>query len=207
MDKKIKDLQLKLYNKGYHIQVDGINGPQTRRALRMYSLSLLDYYPPWLTELGKYYGLHEVRNKKELTKWLRSDGGLLGDPEKFPWCGDAIDTAIRNTLPNEPFDARLRKNPYWARNWMYFGEETEIALGAIVVLSRSGGGHVAAIVGQDPRRKKIYMRGGNQKNRICDSWVYADRVIGYRKPLTWPHKLQEAPILDSSNRAISINEA
>lgn len=208
MSESVYYIQKKLIEAGYNIKADGVDGPQTRTAMNMHKLSQDSSYPPWLTELGKQFGLHEIRDKKALTEWLASDGGLLGDPEDFPWCGDAMQTAIRNTLPNEPFKGELGKNPYWARNWLLFGEKTNIALGALVVLGRpGGGGHIAAVVGFDSIRNRIRIRGGNQDNTVNDTWVDVERVLGYRKPTTWGFKLPNAPYMDSSKGRISRNEA
>ena len=76
---------------------------------------------PWIVEGKKVWGLHETTNNAELTAWLKSDGKRLGNPAKLPWCGDYTETAIKNSLPNEPFVGPLGENPYWARNWLKFG--------------------------------------------------------------------------------------
>ena len=56
--------------------------------------------------------------------WLKRDGRSLGDPGKNPWCGDFVETCIRMGLPDEPLLGALGTNPYWARNWLLFGERT-----------------------------------------------------------------------------------
>ena len=41
--------------------------------------------PPWMYELVRRMGLHEVRDKAELVSFLKI-GKFLGDPAKLPWC-------------------------------------------------------------------------------------------------------------------------
>ena len=173
-------------------------------------------YPPWVNELGRHMNWHEVRDNAKLQEWLRSDGATLGDPAKLPWCGDAMATAIRLTLPNEQFPGALGENPYWARNWVLFGDETQLALGAMIVATRGSGGHIATAVGYDPDKRRIRVRGGNQSNSINDTWLDEGRIVGYRspmnatgyrKPTTWRHKLPPIPIMNSAGQVVSTNEA
>lgn len=173
-------------------------------------------YPPWVNELGRHMHWHEVRDNIKLQEWLRSDGATLGDPAKLPWCGDAMATAIRLTLPKEPFPGALGENPYWARNWVLLGDEHLLALGVMIVATRNGGGHIGTAVGYDPDRRRIRVRGGNQSNSINDTWLDEGRIIGYRspmnaegyrKPKTWKHKLPPIPIMNSAGQVVSKNEA
>ena len=230
----VKAIQAALNRHGFSLAVDGIMGPNTEKAISDFkgrnglrrrpligplTKKLLfgrkakeppaadGAYPPWLNELGRHMYLHEVRHKSALMRWLRSDGGTLGDPSKLPWCGDAMHTAIRLTLPDEQFPGALGKNPYWARNWMLLGVKSPLRLGAMVVIKRGSGGHIASAVGYDPRRKRVRIRGGNQSNTINDTWIAERRVMGYRKPKTWPHKLPAIPIMNSAGQVVSRNEA
>ena len=92
--------------------------------------------PPWVQELRQVQGLHEVRDRERLMEWLSSDGTTLGDPSRLPWCGDAVETAVKRCLPNEP----VIKNPYWSRNWKMFGVDCPFPkIGSIIVfLKREG---------------------------------------------------------------------
>ena len=180
------------------------NGKYRREVSHLYTEG---HMPTWLTEISRYMGLHEIRDNKKLRKWLKSDGSTLGDPAKLPWCGDAVHTALRLALPNEPFPGKLGKNPYWARNWVLLGEASTLKYGCIVVLSRKSGGHVAFAVGYDPKRKRIRVRGGNQSNSINDTWVSEKRVLGYRKPSTWKFELLPIPLMNSKGQVVSKNEA
>lgn len=215
--------------------IDGIYGPKTEKAIvafkrskglvaRPYvgpiTLELLGLsasimnadatMPPWLNEISKYMGLHERNNFQKLYAWLKSDGKTLGDPRVFPWCGDAVETPIRLTLPNEPFPGALGRNPYLARNWMLFGEPCSDIYGAIAVfwrVSKTGNsGHVGFVIGYDPKLRRYRIRGGNQSDSISDAWLSADRLLGLRWPKSYSGTMRPFPILDSKGAVISQNE-
>lgn len=161
-------------------------GPQT------YDLLLADPkplpwadLPPWITEGMRIMGWHERAQNAELRAWLKSDGHALGDPARYPWCGDFVETAIRLALPNEPMQP-LKGNPYWALNWRNFGVPCGPLVGAVVSIRRDGGGHVGFAVAHDGSR--IYVLGGNQSNTVSVSPIEAGRfeTVSWRWPSTYP---------------------
>lgn len=161
--------------------------------------------PPWLTELSKHLGEHE--SDPDLKAWLLSDGATVGDPQKFPWCADAMQTAIKNALPNEPFTGLVKQNPYYALNWITFGTACAIAYGAIAVFRRlPSGGHIGIVIGRDKKRNKLLIRGGNQRDSVSDTWISTDRLVGYRRPVTYGADLPPVPELDSSGGITSTKE-
>lgn len=159
---------------------------------------------PWVVEGKKVFGLHEARDKQALTEWLKSDGQRLGDTEKLPWCGDYVETAIKNSLPNEPFEGAVGANPYWARNWLKFGNPIEPLYGAIVVFSRGNGGHVGFLVGEDDT--DYYVLGGNQSNRVSVTRISKSRALGYRWPKTHPISYKKLPKMKPDNIPRTTNE-
>lgn len=214
--------------------VDGILGPRTEAAIvafkrshdlraRPYigpiTLSLLfgeshryeDMGIPWMNEVAKHMGLHETRDFTRLFAWLRSDRSSVGDPRKFPWCGDLVETAIKLTLPGEPFPGRVGLNPYLARNWLEFGVDRGPRYGAVAVFWRTSlhgslNGHVGFAIGHDPKLGRIRVRGGNQSNSVSDAWLDSARLLGYRVPKTHA-ELPPLPVMDSRGAVISSNEA
>jgi len=159
---------------------------------------------PWIVEGKKVFGLHESRDKARLTAWLKSDGRRLGDTEKLPWCGDYVETAIRNSLPNEPLPGALGENPYWARNWMLFGEATKPVYGAVVVFSRGSGGHVGFLVGEDAT--DYYVLGGNQSNAVTVTRIAKARALGTRWPATHKNPNKPLPKMKASGIPKTTNE-
>jgi uncharacterized protein (TIGR02594 family) len=162
---------------------------------------------PWVAELRKMIGAHEVKDNGWLRKWLNSDKKTLGDPSKLPWCGDAVETAIKLAIPGVQLTADLKQNPYWARNWASFGvPAAHIPPGAIVSFTRlGGGGHVGFAVGRSADGKLIYVMGGNQSNTVSIAPIKADRLLAAR----WPHEVYVSPykLPIMSGGGVSVNEA
>lgn len=94
-------------------------------------------------------GRNEARDRTSLMDWLKRDVRSLDDPADNPWCGDFVETCIRMALPDEPLLGALGTNPYWARNWLLFGQGTKPVTGAVLIFERGSGGHVGFAIGQD----------------------------------------------------------
>jgi uncharacterized protein (TIGR02594 family) len=226
----IRRMQLRLAELGYEPgPADGIMGPRTKSAIIAFKranglrprayvgpitwATLFDEPTekaqprksdplPWIAEGMKAYGRHEHRDNAWLTRWLRSDGHALGDPAKYPWCGDFIETAIRLSLPNEP----IPQNPYWALNWRKFGVPTQPTRGSIASIPRSGGGHVMFILGYD--RGRYIAIGGNQSDTVSIVPVDASRFEpeSFRWPATYPQQPISLPRM-TVNQAANWQEA
>lgn len=192
---------VKTFQKAKGLTVDGIVGPQTIAALAEGNRPA---FLPWMEEINRRKGLHETRNRTSLISWLRSDGRTLGDPAKLPWCGDAVETPIALTLPDEPLPA----NPYLARNWMKFGRACKPTYGAVLVFWRGDrhgtSGHVGFYEGEDA--SAYHVLGGNQSNAITVARLAKDRLLGARWPLTVPLP-QGGAIMKAATGALSTNEA
>lgn len=164
--------------------------------------------PPWLVEISKVMGLHEVDDNAELRAWLSSDGSTLGDPAVYPWCGDAAITSLELALPDEPLPDAIERNPYWARNFAHYGIACGKVYGAVASFTRGKGGHVGHAIGFDPVLNRFRIRGGNQDDSVRDSWLSARRLIALRWPKTWPAAHQRPlPFMDASGAVLSTNEA
>lgn len=161
---------------------------------------------PWMDEVQKVMNLHEVTHKKTLWDWLRLDKASVGDPTVYPWCGDLVQTAIALSMPNEP----IPTNPYLARNWMKFGIPCTPQFGAVVVFWRehktqSHKGHVGFYVGETATH--VLTRGGNQSNRVNDSLIAKDRLLGYRWPSTALTPSGQRVMVDGKGAVVTTNEA
>lgn len=136
--------------------------------------------PPWMYELVRRLGLHEVDDKADLTEFLKI-GKFLGDPSKAPWCGDGIESAIVKTLPNEA----VPSNPFFAQNWKDWAIGVEAMVGAIGVIAWSKtAGHVGTV--SYVTKDRIGMVGGNQSNAITNSSFPRSAFIAFRWPRTFP---------------------
>jgi uncharacterized protein (TIGR02594 family) len=172
---------LKAFQRAKGLQGLGVIGPKTLALLFPGEQGQVEAVPAWYANLLAKRGLHEGLDNKELRDYLKSDGQQLGDPSKLPWCGDAVQTAIALTLPEEV----VPTNPYWAQNWAKFGVALEEpALGAILVFKRTGGGHVGFYAGEDA--KNYFVLGGNQRNSVSIAPVAKKQAISVRWPRTVP---------------------
>jgi uncharacterized protein (TIGR02594 family) len=191
--------------------IDGLWGLRTARALK----SLLDANGraasvappgplPWITEAKTAFGRNEARDRSWLMDWLKRDGRSLGDPSKNPWCGDFVETCIRMGLPGETLLGALGTNPYWARHWLLFGQETKPVTGAVLVFERGSGGHVGFGVGQDDTH--FYVIGGNQSDAVTIARIAKSRLVGARWPTTYPPRLQRLPTMKPGEFLATTNE-
>ena len=191
--------------------IDGKWGVRTARALKHLlsangqSATLAPPGPlPWITEAKTALGRNEARDRNWLMDWLKRDGRSLGDPSKNPWCGDFVETCIRVALPDEPLLGALGTNPYWARNWLLFGQETKPVTGAVLIFERGSGGHVGFAVGQDGTH--FYVLGGNQSDAVTIARIAKSRLLGARWPATYPPRPLHLPTMKPGERLATTNE-
>ena len=191
--------------------IDGLWGVRTARALRQLIAAngqAAAISPqgslPWITEAKIALGRNEARDRTWLMDWLKRDGRSLGDPGKNPWCGDFVETCIRTGLPDEPLLGALGTNPYWARNWLLFGQETKPVTGAVLIFERGSGGHVGFAVGQDDTY--FYVLGGNQSDAVTIARIAKSRLLGARWPATVPARQQRLPTMRPGEFLATTNE-
>ena len=186
---------------------DGEWGPQTHQAFLTRIFPLPNFAAtadlPWVRELKAVYGWHEVRDNEKLKAWLKSDNKTLGNPGVLPWCGDAVETAIRLALPDEPLVGALGANPYWARNWVGFGKAAQ-GYGSIGVFERGPtSGHVGFLVGEDATC--FHVLGGNQGDTVSVTRIEKGRLLAARWPLTYGADPKPLP-KKAATLPVSINE-
>lgn len=188
------------------IKMPGTIGAKTLAALFPEAGKQAEVRPlasiPWLDLAIRKKGLHESRDYRELSTFLKSDGRTLGDHRRLPWCGDFAETCIAVTLPDEP----LPTNPYLARNWLKLGSAIKPTLGAVLVFwrgSKTGtSGHVGFAVGESG--SSYYVIGGNQSNAITVAPISKARLLGVRWPATVARPEIHLPRM--SGGVISVNE-
>ena len=188
---------LKAFQRSKGLQGLGILGPKTLALLFSQEDRQVSAVPPWFSSLNSKRGMHEKLNNKALAAYLKSDNQTLGDPSKLPWCGDAVQTSIALTLPDEVLPA----NPYYALNWLKFGiSMDEPALGAVLVFTRSGGGHVGFYSGENSQYYLVL--GGNQRNSVSIAPVLRKQCVGIRWPKTVPLPRTGKIIIESVTAAL-----
>ncbi len=191
--------------------IDGTWGRRTARAVKDLlaahgrAAAVAPVGPlPWITEARSALGRHEARDRSWLMEWLKRDGRSLGDPSNNPWCGDFVETCMRVGLPDEPLLGALGLNPYWARNWLLFGQETRPVVGAVLVFARGSGGHVGFALGQDDTH--FYVLGGNQSDAVTIARVAKARLLKARWPRTYPIRPARLPTMAPGETLATTNE-
>lgn len=185
---------LKEFQKAAGLAPDGVIGPRTTAALfpketavrvPVGNAPVTAIDPVWYSELVRLKGLREGpgrANNPVIIDWAKGLGGWIGDfykADSTPWCGLTIGHVIATTLPNEP----LPNNPLGALEWAKFGVRlVEPALGAVLVFSRSGGGHVALYQGEDATH--YICLGGNQGDAVSVMRIAKARCVAIRWPST-----------------------
>lgn len=195
---------LKRYQKANGLPVTGVADTATVNALKRdpddkagFSTPPAETMPPWMAEMYRRMGLHEVRDKAKLVEFLKI-GKFLGDPSKLPWCGDMVESCIAKVLPSEP----LPSTPFFAQNWKNFGRDVSSPIvGAIGVIKWSASsGHVGFVAGVDG--SNVILLGGNQSNAITLASFPRSKFIAFRWPITFP--IKQYPAL--KGKAPTINE-
>lgn len=194
------------------LTVDGIVGPQTRRALLAQAARGIDVSDrailPWYSEASRLYGTRELPgadSNPAILEWAANlDIAYPGDD--VPWCGLFVAHCIGATLQNEFLPA----TPLAARAWLGFGIRVEPTRGAVLVFWRvdpSGWqGHVGFYAGEEGNA--FCVLGGNQSNSVSLAWIAKDRLLGARWPLTVAPPVEpEVVRLARGNERISIDEA
>ena len=132
----------------------------------------------YMKEAISYLGLKEVKgigNNELIVKWWVKMGAWFRD-DLSPWCGLYLAICLKNTGHDVP------KQFYRALNWLEYGLPCSVGVGAIAIMKREGGGHVAFVAGRT-KEGKIVLLGGNQGDRVCYAAVNAENILTYRRPI------------------------
>lgn len=133
----------------------------------------------WLEIARGLVGLKEIPGPKHsgvIQGWLTKLRAWWQDDET-PWCGTFVAHCLQEA--GQP----IIKNWFRAKEWKDYGEGlnfSTLAPGAVLVFSRSGGGHVGFYVGED--RNYFSVLGGNQANAVNVMRIEKARCIAARWP-------------------------
>ena len=73
-------------------------------------------------------------------------------------------------LGMQPLLGALDGNPYWARNWLLFGQDVSPIPGAVLVFARGSDGHVGLAIGEDDSHFHVLSIGSTV-------WSVADKRV------------------------------
>lgn len=125
-------------------------------------------------------GISEIKGAKHhpeiLQFWRDIKRGGIKDDET-PWCAAFVGACLeRAGIKSSRFES--------AKSYLEWGEKLNApAVGCVVVFTRTGGGHVGFVIGQDAKGN-LQVLGGNQSDQVNVRTFGRDRVTGYR----WCHE-------------------
>ncbi|MFP2768053.1 TIGR02594 family protein [Oceanisphaera sp. KMM 10153] len=154
---------------------------------------------PWIDRARSYLGLRENTSPTEhnplLIHMLDSMGAFNGEAKAWwrnddvAWCGLFVGYVL-GTMQRYVVREWYRASE-WSGHTMT--ELFEPAYGCLVTFTRTGGGHVGFVVGQD-KHGNIMVLGGNQGNEVNIRPFARSRVTGYY----WPSKMQNGRPIKSN---------
>lgn len=185
----ITQTALKAFEASRGLKADGIVDVATAQALDKIAPppSVLKV-APWLATMRALTGTKEAPGSKdnpfiiemahEIVRRYPDLKGTVGwyNHDSIPWCGlgMAYCMAINGIKPVAP--------PLSALAWGSFGVALKVPTpGAVLVYSRTGGGHVTLYESEDSAY--YYCRGGNQSDSVNVTKIPKSRAI---KEIRWP---------------------
>jgi uncharacterized protein (TIGR02594 family) len=182
---------VKAFQKARGLEVDGIVGPLTLRALLGTTSPTLPHSSEggavplvWYDEARSLIGTKEIagrNNDPTIMKWAKGLN-IDYDNDDIPWCGLFVGHCIGATLPEEEIPPGL----LMARAWRRFGEQCQPMRGAVLVFwrgKRDGSlGHVGFYHSEDDQ--SYHVLGGNQNNAVNLARLSKQRLLAARWPRT-----------------------
>ena len=149
---------------------------------------------PWIAEARKNIGLKEIvgpKHNSTIIKWLTKLKAWWRDDET-PWCGVFVAHCL------EEAGRPIPQHWYRASAYATYGTKlSKAAYGSIAVLTRTGGGHVAFVVGKDAKGNYLLL-GGNQGNQVSISAFAPARISAF----VWPDKSIGIPSMPTAERYV-----
>lgn len=158
---------------------------------------------PWLSTATGLLSTKETpgpQSNPTILQWAKDLGGWVSSfykDDSIPWCGLFVAHCFSEANVRGP------SNPLSALAWADWGVKTDPKVGAVLVFKRTGGGHVGFYVGENDTA--FLVRGGNQSDQVCDTWVAKDRLYACR----WPegYEIVGGPVYLTKSGKLSTNEA
>ena len=139
---------------------------------------------PWYAIACQEIGVSEIKGKlrhnNRIIEYHRSTSldKKLAAHDETPWCSSFVNWCVEGSGLKGTGSAM-------ARSWLKWGNKLDGPKeGCIVVFARPRAGpkagHVGFFIKETPKRIKVL--GGNQSNRVSESYYDKDDLIGYRWP-------------------------
>lgn len=149
--------------------------PFREEILQQYAWLDREPAPKMLRAALDLYGVKETIGEADnpiILDWAKECEIRGYNHDSIAWCG--LFMAVIAKRSGKP----MPENPLWARNWAAWGEDSPKELGAVLVFTRNGGGHVGLYIGEDA--DCYHVLGGNQSDRVCIARLRKDRLIACR---------------------------
>lgn len=140
--------------------------------------------PNWVGVARKYIGTKEIAGPKHnpvILGFAKKIGGWIASfytKDEIPWCG----LFVGNCMVECGYP--VKQDALSAQSWAKYGTHVEPCLGAIMVFTRSGGGHVGFYIAED--KEAYHILGGNQSNSVSITRVAKNRFLDSRWPPNAP---------------------
>lgn len=177
----------------------------------------------WMTIAYSLLGTREApgaANNATILGWAKKLGlkvlGMVYNADSTPWCGLFVAHCMREAgIDLESEGRNQMKIGVRASAWADWGSnlrDESLALGAVLVFQRPGGGHVGFYVGEgtvvlDGVKTPAYrVLGGNQSDNVTQTWIAKSRCVARR----WPYGVPVSPkkiMLAANGEKLSTNEA
>jgi uncharacterized protein (TIGR02594 family) len=205
------------FQERHHLEVDGIVGPETARAIDQAEdgeapqnvAPVPSGRPLWVVEGMKWIGTDEAQGAADnpvILEWAQEEGGEIAKDYKhdsIPWCSLYANMILKKV-------GLKGTETLWALDWNEWGVKLPSpAVGAFAPMKRitSDGkvaGHIVVIVGRDKAGNLLGL-GGNQDDAVNIRSVPVARPLSFR----WPNGVdlpklvgfEELPLLNSSGQA------
>ena len=161
---------------------------------------------PWFETAKRLIGVKEIpgsRSSSTIMNWARVVGtkimGIAYAGDHVPWCGLAVAYCMKvNGIGCPSIAVR-------ASQWGKWGVPLrEGAVGAVLVFTRNGGGHVGFYVSEDANY--YHVLGGNQSDAVNVMKIAKSRCTGIRWPAGKPLPTG-GPVVTAFRGPTSTNEA
>jgi len=162
-----------------------------------------DAAPAWLTAMRSITGLTETPGSADNPKILKM-AEIIGDRwpnqkayadsyrhDDTPWCGLTVAYCMTMAGIEPVFGATDTERWMWALAWSEWPDSVILdspKLGCVVVMERSGGGHVTLFEEEDGSNYRC--RGGNQGDMVNVSSYAKSSIVA----LVWPRERQRPTI-------------
>lgn len=161
---------------------------------------------PWVTTAEALLFTNEApgtADNPRILRWAQDFGGWVASfykKDSIPWCGLFVGHCMRINGIHVGI-----QNPLSALAWNKFGVKCDPMYGAVMVFSRSGGGHVGFYVSED--RDAFHILGGNQSDTVNVTRISKSRFVGARWPSGYEYFMTPGRIYRTFTGQLSVNEA